>query len=517
MNRYTSFVITLLAAILCACSVKPQTIDYDQAYDLYIQSGTIVDGTGSTPYRGDILVRDEKIVYVGQTDGSRITAANIIDATGRVVTPGFIDAHAHGAPLQANNDKMRSFLRQGVTTVILGQDGSSPGGSKPFDEWLGAVEAENVGPNVAILIGHGSLRSQSGGGEKDKVTPQEQARMETMLGEALQGGAYGLSTGLEYLPGRYADAEELDGLAKVVGAHDGIISSHIRNEDDDKVAGSVAEVIAQGRYAKVNVTHIKVVYGKSRAQGEAVMQQIREARKEGMTVTADVYPYLASYGSLIYLYPEWAKRKSEFEDAVINRRDELESFLRAKIKRRNGPEAILISAGEYAGKTLGEIAKINGVTPEEQIIAFGHSGPSTAHFIMTKETQDVFITAPDVSISSDGSPTMRHPRSFGSFPKIIEEYVVRDELLSLETAVHKMSGLTAQTFGIQSRGILKPGHAADILVFDPNLVKANTGWSNISAEPTGFDAVIVNGRISDIAANSDAPAFGKVLRKTRGD
>lgn len=509
--------LSLAAIAVAACSPPTKTPADITVYDLYIHGGMIVDGSGRAPFAGDVLVTGDKIAYVGTIEKNTIEAAQSIDASGKIVTPGFIDAHAHGAPLNDNNDKMRSFLRQGVTTVILGQDGSNPGGDTAFKEWLAQVDVAGSGPNVAALIGHGSLRVESGGGEKDKVTPEEQASMEAMLTEALMEGAYGMSTGLEYLPGRYADAAELNGLAKVVGKYDGLISSHIRNEDDDKVADSVAEVIALGAFARVNVTHIKVVYGKTKAQGEDVMQQIRQAREDGMSITADVYPYLASYGSLIYLYPEWAKRKSEFDAAVADNREELENYLRAKILRRNGADAILISEGEYAGKTLGEIASLNGLTPEAQIIAFGHSGPSTAHFIMTKETQDVFITAPDVSISSDGSPTMRHPRSFGSFPKIIEDYVVNNNILPIELAIHKMSGLTAQTFGLSSRGILEAGRAADILVFDPAAVKANTGWSDILAAPTGFDVVIVNGQLTETQADSQAPVFGRALRKTRGD
>jgi len=505
------------ATLLCACSQQSAAPEGLPIYDLYIHGGTIVDGSGEASFVADVLVAGDTIAYIGDTDPDSIDARQTIDASGKIVTPGFIDAHAHGNPLADNNDALKSFLRQGVTTVILGQDGASPGNGQSIQDWLDAVEAKGSGPNVAALIGHGTLRAQSGGGEKDALTPGEQEAMETLLLQGLQQGAYGLSTGLEYLPGRYADTAELNGLAKIVGAQDGLISSHIRNEDDDKIEQSVAEVIQQGQYARVNITHIKVVYGKTRAQGDAVLAQIQAARDDGMTVTADVYPYLASYGSLIYLYPEWAKRKTEFDDAVVNRRDELEAFLQAKIERRNGPDAILISKGEYAGKTLGEIAAINDVTPEQQIINFGHSGPSTAHFIMTKDTQDAFVTDPNVSISSDGSPTMRHPRSFGSFPKIIEDYVVRDETLSIEQAIHKMSGLTAQTFSIQTRGLLKPGLAADILVFDPTNIKANTGWSDIMAQPTGFDAVIVNGQPTDITAVSGAPVFGKTLRKTDGD
>lgn len=519
MRNIVQFFTLISIFLLNACTEKPEinAPDYTLKYDIYIQGGTLVDGTGSAPFTGDVLTMGERIAYIGKTDKTKISAATVIDASGKIVTPGFIDAHSHGDPLADNNDFMRSFLRQGVTTIILGQDGSSPNGKLAYARWIKDVGERGSGPNIASLVGHGSLRTISGGGEKDKITPAEQAKMEALLVEALEHGAYGMSTGLEYIPGRYADTQELNGLAKVIGRYDSIISSHIRSEDDDKVEAAIAEVIAQGKYAKVNVTHIKVVYGKTRAQGDAVLEQIRTARAGGMTVTADVYPYLASYGSMIFLYPEWAKRKSEFELAVKTRRPEFEAFLRAKIKRRNGANAILISKGKYAGQTLQDVADKTGKRPEQLIIDFGHSGPSTAHFIMTKETQDAFITAPDISISSDGSPTMRHPRSFGSFPKVIEDYVVRDKLMPIELAIHKMSGLTAQTFGIKSRGVLKPGMAADVLVINLDEIAAGTGWSDINALPSGFDAVIVNGRATETKAGTGSDVYGRLLLKTRGD
>ena len=196
---------------------------------------------------------------------------------------------------------------------------------------------------------------------------------------------------------------------------------------------------------------------------------------------------------------------------------EFKEFLTAKIKRRNGPGAILVSSGEYSGKTVAEISEITGKDPEDIIMDYGHNGPSTAHFIMTKETQDAFITAEDVSISTDGSPTMRHPRSFGSFPKVLYEYVVRDKVMSLELAINKMTGQTADIFDIQTRGRLKEGMAADIVVMDLENVRPGTDWTDVYAEPTGFDAVIVNGMITDTTAGSDSRINGRILRKTKGD
>jgi N-acyl-D-amino-acid deacylase len=512
--------------LLAACSSDQQAsetntggTDYSLSYDLHIRGGTIVDGSGATSFVGDLLVSGDKIAYVGTVDATKVTASQTIDASGKVVSPGFIDAHSHGDPLQEDNDHLKSFLRQGITTVVLGQDGSNPGYNSEitFEDFISQVSEKKSGPNVATLVGHGAIRRLSGGGEKDKVTPKEQAKMEQLLTQAMEAGAYGLSTGLEYVPGRYADAEEMAGLAKIVGTYDGLISSHIRDEDDDKVQGSIAELIEQGKYARVNASHIKVVYGKTREQGNAVLRQLREAREAGIEVTADVYPYLASFGDMSYLYPEWAMREFEFNHAVENRRAEFKVFLTARIKRRNGPGAILVSSGEYSGKTVAEISKITGKDPEDVIMDYGHDGPATAHFIMTKETQDTFITAPDVSISTDGSPTMRHPRSFGSFPKVIEEYVVRDKLLSLELAINKMAGQTANIFDIQSRGLLKAGMGADILVIDLENIKANTTWTDIYAAPTGFDYVIVNGHVTDTAPKSSGAIYGRVLLKIKGD
>lgn len=534
MNRIVQLFSLLGIIMLSACSSDNQTTDmnaesgpdYSITYDLHITGGTIVDGSGEDAFAGDVLVSGAEIAYVGPVDSAQIKSAETINATGKVVTPGFIDAHSHGDPLQEDNDHLRNFLRQGITTVLLGQDGTNPGyfpsdgpgrDMASFRGWIDQVNIVKSGPNVATLVGHGTIRRLSGGGEKDKVTKEEQAKMEELLVDAMDAGAYGLNTGLEYVPGRYADMEEMMGLAKVVGAHDGVISSHIRNEDDDQVQASIAELLEQGKYARVNASHVKVVYGKTREQGIAILEQLRDARAKGMIVTADVYPYLASFGDMSYLYPEWAKREFEFNDAVKNRRAEFQQFLRAKIIRRNGPEAILVSSGEYSGKTVAEIAKITGKAPEDVIIDYGHNGPATAHFIMTKETQDAFITAWDVSISTDGSPTMRHPRSFGSFPKVIEEYVVRDQVLSLELAINKMTGQTAKIFDIQTRGLLKEGMGADILVMDLENVRANTTWTDIYAEPTGFDAVIVNGKVTDTSAKSSSPIFGHVLLKTKGD
>lgn len=533
MNQFSKLCAVIGLFMVTACAETDQSSkpvaggpDYNITYDVHISGGTIVDGSGNAAFEGDVLLVGDKISFVGDVDTNKVKSNQTLDATGKVVSPGFIDAHTHGDPLQEDNDMLRNFLRQGITTVVLGQDGTNPGyfpsggperDTSSFGSWIDRVNVQGTGPNVATLVGHGTIRRLSGGGEKDKVTAYEQAKMEQLIVDAMKAGAYGLNTGLEYVPGRYADTEEMAGLAKVVGANDGLISSHVRNEDDDVVHQSIAELLEQGKYARVNASHIKVVYGKTREQGDAVLRQLRDARASGINVTADVYPYLASFGDMSYLYPEWAKREYEFNDAAENRREEFEEFLRAKIIRRNGPGAILISSGEYAGKTLAEIVAITGKRPEEQIIDFGHNGPATAHFIMTKETQDAFITAPDVSISTDGSPTMRHPRSFGSFPKVIEEYVVRDGVLSLELAINKMTGQTAKIFGIQSRGLLKEGMGADVLVMDLENVKANTTWTDIYAQPSGFDYVIVNGNVTDTSPKSSEPTYGRVLLKHRGD
>lgn len=525
MIRWAGF---LAVAIVIGCQAP--ALDESESYEVWIRGGTVVDGTGGEPYAADLVIAGDTIVYIGDVDFD-LHADTTIDATGKVVTPGFIDVHAHGDPLSNPFD---NFVAQGVTTVVLGQDGRTPGfsptASPDGDEtltslarWMKAVEEKGTRTNIATLVGHGSLRHLSGVGSDKDLSDAQQAVMNEILQEGLDAGAFGMSSGLEYVPGRNAPEKEVISLAKIVGANDGVIMSHMRSEDgavmdpDDTEAvlmqDALDEVIAQGDYARVHVAHIKIVYGKSAEEGEAVLATLREARARGIEVSADVYPYLAGMSNFYFLYPIWARERPVFEDAVKHDRQRLAEDMFERVTWRGGADKALIASGEYTNKNLAEIAEMQGKPFVDVIIDWGYGGPSTAHFTQNAELQDVFITSPDVAIGTDGSPTMRHPRSYGTYAKIIQDYVVESDRMTLPMAVRKMSGLPARIVGLEDRGTLAVGNKADVLVFAPEAVKATATWAAPRQHPEGFDYILVNGRVAVASGELADENFGRILRK----
>lgn len=479
-------------------------------YSLLIRNGRILDGAGGPPVQGDVLVRGDSILFVGITDTTLITVERVIDANGRYITSGFIDTHAHGNPLETPG--FENFLAMGVTSICLGQDGDSP----PVEDirsWMQQVDSVGPGVNIAMFVGHGTLRSLSGTGYKPGPTLQEMARMEELLGDALDAGCFGLTTGLEYTPGAYAGDGELLALAKVVGQHHGMIMSHVRNEDDGAIEASLQELLRQGQYCNVQVSHLKVVYGKGAARAEQVLHLLDEARAgTPYTVTADIYPYTASYTGIGIVFPQWAKPPNDYEKVKRERRAELLAFLREKVAARNGPEATLFGTPPYAGKTLAQLSAERGRPYEEVLLDIGPGGASGAYFVMDEALQARLLASPHLMVCSDGSPTMRHPRGYGSFAKVIETYVLEKQLLTLPEAIRKMTGLPAQTLGLADRGLVKPGYRADLLVFDPENVKATATFSEPHQLAQGLDWVVVNGKV---AYEGGAPGerAGRVLRK----
>jgi len=462
-----------------------------QNWDWHIDDATIIDGTGQESYQADLLIRGNTIAFIGEVNADTISAQNYVDASGKVITPGFIDAHAHGDPLETPD--FRNFLGMGVTTIVLGQDGSSPMVGN-LDAWFAKVEEAKPAVNIAIFTGHGSIRSKVDVG-KQKPSATELDKMTRLLEADLKAGAFGMSTGLEYVPGIYAQKEELQEMAKVVGQHGGMIMSHMRSEDDSKIKASLKELAAQGKYAPVHASHLKVVYGEGQQRAEEILNYIDSFREQGIEFTADVYPYAASYTGIGIVFPEWAKTESGWKQAIKERPDMLRNFLKDKLKQRNGPGAVLFGSGEFAGKTLAEASSQTGQSPVDLLMEMGPEAASAAHFVMNEELQARIVAADKVMISSDGSPTMHHPRAYGSFAKVIDHYVNEEQMLSLEQAIYKMSGLTAQTLGLEDRGTIKEGNKADLLIFDPKEVKARATFSNPHKLAKGFNWIMVNGEL----------------------
>lgn len=508
--RITQLLFSTVFFLLVSCDTQNQPFLPEQTrIDLVITNGQVLDGLGNEAIKADVVIVDDSIVFVGETRFSkhdlRSRITRTIDAKGRVISPGFIDLHSHGNPLETPD--FENFLAMGVTTITLGQDGDSPAVNN-LDDWLQKVAAKGLAPNLAMFIGHGTLRNISGIGRDADPDKRALDEMLATLDDALEY-TFGLSSGLEYNPGLNAPARELEAIAKVVGGKDRLIMSHVRNEDDDQLDASIAELIEQGKHARVHIAHLKSVYGKGAARGHQILKIIDDARAKGVRISADTYPYNASYTGISIVFPIWAKAEEQFQIAKQNRRAELETFLVNKVTRRNGPDATLLGTAPYTGKTLADIAHELEMPFQNVLIdKIGPQGASGAYFVMNDQLQSTIIADPNISICSDGSPTSFHPRGHGTFAKMIELYVNERKVLSLPEAVRKMTSLPAKTLQIADRGVLREGMKADLIIFDPSKVREKATYPDPFQFAEGFDLVIINGKI--------ARENGKMVEKKAG-
>jgi len=505
--------IILLAILLNLHACTEQQPSEILRFDTVIENGMVLDGSGSEAFEADVFIRAGEIVLIDELDSlsvnNELEIGQRIDASGHIVAPGFIDVHSHGDPLET--PAFENFLAQGVTTITLGQDGSSPA-TENLSQWMNEVEAQGIGVNLAMFVGHGTIRELSGIGRDPIPTAEQMQRMLELLDSNLEV-SFGLSTGLEYNPGLNAAEEELLALAEVVGRNNRVIMSHMRNEDDDAIEASLAELIAQGEYARVHVAHMKSVYGRGAARAEELLALMQEARERGYQITADVYPYNASYTGIGIVFPVWAKTQEQFEEALIDRREELEEYLRYRVNLRNGPEATLLGTDPYTGKTLADLEQEMNMPFEDILIdVIGPQGASGAYFVMNDELQSRLLEDAYVGVSSDGSPTGFHPRGHGTFAKIIEEYVVNRESLALSEAVRKMTSFAADILGIADRGRVEVGQAADLIVFDPAAVRARATYPEPHELASGFELVLVNGEIAFKDGAGQPQRNGAVLR-----
>jgi len=480
--------------LLLSCATKnplPENLRTVDKFDIIIRNGLVVDGSGNPGYAASIIVQADTIAYIGELDSAR-TASLVIDAGGKVVSPGFIDAHAHGDPLQT--PEFFNFLSQGVTTICLGQDGSSDGIGR-FAEWLDQVDSVQPALNIVPFTGHGTLRMTISAPFDSAVSQADMALMTGELETQLKLGSFGLSMGLEYVPGRYSAAGELQELAKLVGSYDGVLMAHVRNEDDDQLKSSLDEFLGLGQWAPVHVSHLKSVYGKGTERGNEIIEMLSAYSLKGYRVSADVYPYTASFTGIGIVFPDWAIPPANFAKVKKERRAELEEFLRNKIAQRNGPAATLFGTPPYAGKTLADLERDLGKQFEDILIDdIGPRGASAAYFVMDDTLQLTLLRSDMVVVSSDGSPGMRHPRGYGSFGKMIETYTEQQKAFSIEQVVNKMSGKTADILGLTDRGLIKVGYKADLAIFDPATVRVKADFEHPHHLTQGMDYVLVNGK-----------------------
>ena len=473
---------------------------------------SLVDGTGAAPRPADVLVTGDRIARVtAPSRGRASSGTRVVEGGGRVLTPGFIDLHTHGDPLRGSYDL---FLAMGVTTITLGVDGSGPGTSQASDiaGWRRAVARAPLDTNVALLAGHGTIRRAAGIPDSVRRPDSTQLRrLAAALEAEFRAGAFGLSYGLEYVPGIYSESAEHRVLGRIVARHGGVVMSHMRSEDDDRIEASIDELIASAGPARAHISHLKVVFGRGEARAHALLEYLAAKRSQGIDLTADEYPYEAGFTGIAILFPEWALPPSDYAVVLRERRPELYAYLDRRMTRRGGPGALLIGTGAHAGKTLAQVAEEAGRHHVDVLIDLGPDGGSGAHFTMDKALQDRLLVDPHVAFSTDGGPGQRHPRGAGTYAKLIEEYVVRDRRLTLEEMVRKATSYPARILRLADRGVIRPGARADLLLFDPARVRARATWVDPFASAEGFDLVMVNGRPA-WAEGSKVGRSGALLR-----
>jgi N-acyl-D-aspartate/D-glutamate deacylase len=499
-----------------------------QQLDLVIRSGTLVDGTGAPARRADIGIRGDRIVAVG--DLSHADAARIIQANGLHIAPGFIDTHSH-ATWGLVRDELRSaraLLAQGITTILANPDG---GGPVDLAEQRAQLLDPGVGVNIAQFVPHGSVRRQVLGMQAREATPEELDRMRAIVRRGMEEGGFGLSSGLYYSPGSYAPTGEVAELAKVASEYGGTYQSHIRDESDYTVGvvEAVDEVIEIARSAGIPgiVTHIKALGPRVWGSSAEIIEHIDAARADGVEVYADQYPYEASGTSIVgALVPRWALAGGDESFAArladADERARLVSEMWENLDRRGGADRLVFQAGENGGMSLEAVAARRGMDPIETAIALLEEGVPSGVTSFNMDDGDIhrFMRQPWMMTSSDGilnalDEGHPHPRDFGAFPRKIRKYVVDEGVVSLEQAIRSMSGLPAEVYGLDRRGVIEEGAFADVIVFDLEEFRDVATYDDPNHFSEGVVHALVNGEFAiDEGTFSDVLA-GEVLRKAR--
>lgn len=496
--------ITALAVLaLVACQSGNKADAPTGEVDLLIRNGLLYDGSGEPGREADVAIDDGRFVFVG--DGSGIRAARTIDAAGLVVAPGFIDPHTHSETDLASLDPKRrgvpNHLMQGVTTIFIGNDGFGP---PAIGETFARFETQGVGVNVAAYVGFGGVRTKVVGQEGRAPTAAELAAMRQLVATSMCEGAIGLSTGLYYSPQNFSKTEEVIELAKEASRRGGFYDSHLRDESSETIGLSAAvdEAIRIGREAAmpVHIAHIKALGVDVQGQAPSIIAQIEAARAAGVDVTADQTPYEASGTSVLRaLIPRWVvdagaeATRMRLTDPAL--RERLEAGVADNIRRRGGPASLLIVSGPHAGKTLQKLSEEWSVTPVETAIRLARDGdPSLASFNMRADDIRAFMARPWVMTSSDSSAG--HPRRYGTFPAKFANFVRANPVMDIATFVHRSSGLTAETFGLNDRGFVRTGYAADLVVLDPETYRSRADYVSPEGLAEGVRIVVVNGRLA---------------------
>ena len=505
-------------------------------HDVVIRRGTVFDGTGAPGRELDVAISGDRIAAIAPKIGER--GKEEIDARGLAVSPGFIDIHSHGDGSLDDDPRDESVIRQGVTTIVAGQDGSSRATGAPeksFREYFAALDALHPSPNVASMVGLGTLRGAVIGDKDRPATPDEIARMTAMVESALADGACGASSGLEYTPGAFASRDELIALCRPLASRRLPYATHMRNEDDkllDAIDESIA--VARGANCPLEISHLKTQGPRNWPHLDDVFRHINDAQSAGMDVTFDRYPYLAYSTGLTNLFPVWSRDGGT--DAFLARLHDpavaprIREATLAKIELIGGWDNVQLSAiravedRDAEGKRLGTAAKAHGMEPYEYTVALlerSHGSIGMAGFAMSEQNLERILADPRCMVCSDGGgfaidgPTRRgspHPRGIGTFPRVLGRYVRERKTLTLPDAIRKMTSAPAKRLHLADRGRLAPGLAADVVIFDPARIADTATFEQPFRYPIGITAVLVNGGIALRDGQRAPTGTGRSLR-----
>jgi N-acyl-D-amino-acid deacylase len=528
-----------LAASAAAFAAPPPTPADNSAYDVVISGGTVYDGTGGKPFVGDVGIRGDRIVYVGPKAPN--AAREKVDAHGKAVVPGFINMLAHPEESLLVDGRALSDLKQGVTLEVMGEDSMAPLNDEmkrlgvqrqidvkyPIDwttlgEYLDTLEKRGISPNVASFVGAGTVRVNVLGERDVQPTPAQLEEMRKLVHQAMEDGAMGVTTALIYAPNAYAKTPELIALASESARCGGIYSAHMRSEGDRLLEGVQETIdIAKASGGPAEIYHLKAAGKKNWSKLDGVIRKVDDARAAGTRITADMYVYTAGATGLDASMPPWVQ-DGGLEAWIARLKD---PQIRAKVIKEMrdpaaswenlglaaGPKGMLLLAFKnpdlkpLAGKTLAEVAQMRGVSPEDaaiDLVIEDGSRVGVAYFLMSDENVAREVALPWVSFDSDADApapegvflkSSRHPRTYGNFARVLAKYVRDDHVITMQQAIHKLSGLPAQVLSLSDRGLIKNGYFADVVVFDPKTIQDHATYDQPQQLATGVENVWVNG------------------------
>ncbi|HHZ01311.1 MAG TPA: D-aminoacylase [Tissierellia bacterium] len=528
-------------------------------YDIILKNARIVDGTGCPWYRGDVCIKDGKINFIGKIDDD-VNGIKVIDVSDNVLSPGFIDIHCHYDLSLLSDPITLTAVNQGITTSVISHCGLSPAPIREdkidlidkyvgyikagvdvkwdwrtFGEYLNKLEKVNLGMNIAAFVGQGTIRLNVMGYDSRVPNSSEIKEMIYLAEEAMDDGAFGISTGLIYPPGVYSDFNEIVEITKVARKYNGVYLSHMRSETNN-VVDAVKETIAIAEKANVpgQVGHHKACGKNNWGIVTETMELLEKAREKGIDMTVDQYPYNSASSTLRAILPPWAqtggveKTIKRLEDPILRKKIvkevELNEGYENFYRHSGGPDGVVIvytpETPEYEGKKLSEISALIGKDPVELAldIIILNKGKDLCCFIMMNEDDIKYIMKhPFVMIGSDSIPSAYgakgHPRTSGTFPRVLGKYVREEKVISLEEAIRKMTSLPASRLNMQNKGLIKEGMDADIVIFNPDKIIDKSDFMDPFRKPEGIDYVIVNGKITIEKGQFTGELAGKVIRR----